>query len=237
VKVVVNVTSDKCYENREWVWGYRENEPLGGYDPYSSSKGSAELITAAYRSSFFSPVDYDRHGVAVASARAGNVIGGGDWAEDRLVPDFMRAVMKGDPIVVRNPGAVRPWQHVLEPLHGYLLLAQRLWDSGPQYSEPWNFGPNDDSAQSVETVVSTLVKLWGGEVSWCTDVSSNHPHEAGYLKLDCSKAKAKLGWHPRWELETALESTAAWYKAYAAHQDMKVFTMKQVREYVQQAHP
>lgn len=234
VKVVVNVTSDKCYENREWVWGYRENESLGGHDPYSSSKGCAELVTAAYRNSFFSPADYQRHGVAVASARAGNVVGGGDWAEDRLVPDFIRAVTRGEPMVVRNPAAVRPWQHVLEPLHGYLLLAQKLWSDGPRYSEAWNFGPDDESAQSVETVVTTLVTQWGGEARWRSDVSGAQPHEANYLKLDCSKAKTKLGWHSRWNLETALKSTAVWYKAHSAKQDMKRFTVEQVRAYARQ---
>lgn len=234
ISVVVNVTSDKCYENREWVWGYRENDPLGGHDPYSSSKGCAELVTAAFRNSFFPPADYDRHGVAIASARAGNVIGGGDWAKDRLIPDFVRSVMQGEPpLVIRNPGAVRPWQHVLDPLSGYLMLAQRLWADGPQYSEAWNFGPDDSSAQSVETVVTTLAELWGDGTRWRADQSSKHPHEAGYLKLDCSKAKEKLGWHPQWGLETALESTAAWYKAHLAKQDMRAFTRQQIFEYVE----
>lgn len=235
VKAVVSVTSDKCYENREWVWGYREMEPMGGYDPYSSSKGCAELVTAAYRNSFFSPADYQRHGVALASARTGNVIGGGDWAEDRLIPDFVRAVTRGEPMPVRNPAAVRPWQHVLEPLHGYLLLAHKLWGDGPRYSEAWNFGPDDENAQSVETVVTKLVKQWGGEARWRADTTSGQPHEAHYLKLDCSKAKTKLGWHPRWNLETALKSTAAWYKACTAGEDMRGFTMEQTREYSRHA--
>jgi CDP-glucose 4,6-dehydratase len=235
VKVVVNVTSDKCYENREWIWGYRENEALGGHDPYSSSKGCAEVVTAAYRSSFFSPKDYLRHGVAVASARAGNVIGGGDWAEDRLVPDFIRAVTRSQPMMVRNPAAVRPWQHVLEPLHGYLLLAERLWSDGPRYGEAWNFGPDDESAKSVEAVVKTLAATWGPEASWRTDASGVRPHEANYLKLDCSKAKAKLGWHPCWDLEMALKATTEWYKAHQAGQDMRRFTLEQVRSYAVQA--
>jgi len=235
VKVVVIVTSDKCYENREWVWGYRENEPMGGYDPYSSSKGCAELVTAAYRNSFFSPSSYDRHGVAVASARAGNVIGGGDWALDRLVPDFVRAACERKSITVRNPAAIRPWQHVLEPVHGYIVLAQRLWHDGPRYSEPWNFGPDDESACTVEKVVTTLVRLWGDAAEWRRDTSSTHPHEAGYLKLDCSKAKAKLGWRPYWNLDTALEATVAWFKAYGESRDMRAFTLEQIRSYVQQA--
>jgi len=233
VKAVVSVTSDKCYENREWVRGYRENEPMGGYDPYSSSKGCAELVTAAYRNSFFPPADYQRHGVAVASARAGNVIGGGDWAQDRLIPDFVRAVTRGEPMPVRNPAAVRPWQHVLEPLHGYLMLAQKLWSDGPRHSEAWNFGPDDESAQSVEAVVTTLSSLWGGEARWRADATGGQPHEAHYLKLDCSKAKTKLGWHPRWNLQTALESTAAWYKARQAKHDMRAFTLEQIGSYAQ----
>lgn len=234
VKVVVNVTSDKCYENREWVWGYRENEALGGHDPYSSSKGCAEFVTAAYRNSFFSPADYQRHGVAVASARAGNVIGGGDWAEDRLVPDFIRAVTRGEPMAVRNPAAVRSWQHVLEPLHGYLMLAQKLWSDGPRYGEAWNFGPDDEGAQSVETVVKTLAAAWDAGARWRADASGGQPHEAHYLKLDCSKAKVQLGWHPRWDLKTALEATAQWYKAHRAGQDMKRFSLEQVRNYILQ---
>jgi CDP-glucose 4,6-dehydratase len=231
VKVVVIVTSDKCYENREWVWGYRENEALGGYDPYSSSKACAELVTAAYRNSFFHPADYARHGVAVASARAGNVIGGGDWAKDRLVPDFVRAAGQGEPLPVRNPSAVRPWQHVLEPVCGYMMLAQKLWSDGPAFSEAWNFGPDDESAQSVETVVKTLSTHWGGEARWRSDPSGSHPHEANYLKLDCSKAKTKLGWYPRWNLQTAIASTAAWYQAHALGRDMRSFTLNQIDNY------
>ena len=233
VKVVVNVTSDKCYDNRERVWGYRENEPLGGYDPYSSSKGCAELVTAAYRNSFFHPAQYARHGVAVASARAGNVIGGGDWAEDRLVPDFVRAVTRGEALTVRNPAAVRPWQHVLEPLRGYLQLAQNLWSDGARYSEAWNFGPEEESAQSVGTVVGALTALWDGKAHWRTDDTAGQPHEANFLKLDCSKARMKLGWQPRWNLQTALESTAAWYKAHQAKHDMRAFTQEQIRRYLQ----
>lgn len=162
VRVVVNVTSDKCYENREWIWGYREHDPMGGYDPYSSSKGCAELVAAAYRNSFFNPEAFGTHGVALASVRAGNVIGGGDWAEDRLIPDFMRAIMAGRAVVIRSPHAIRPWQHVLEPLSGYLLLAQHLWTDGPAFAEGWNFGPVDEDAKPVEWIVEQLTGLWGG---------------------------------------------------------------------------
>ena len=192
-------------------------------------------MTAAYRSSFFSPKDYPRHGVAVASARAGNVIGGGDWAEDRLVPDFIRAVTRGEPMMVRNPAAVRPWQHVLEPLHGYLVLAEKLWSDGPRYGEAWNFGPDDEDTDSVETVVKTLATTWGPEASWRRDASRVQPHEATHLKLDCSKAKAELGWRPRWNLAAALQATVRWYKAHQAGQDMKRFTLEQVSSYLMQA--
>jgi CDP-glucose 4,6-dehydratase len=235
VKAIVSVTSDKCYENREGVRGYREDEPMGGYDPYSSSKGCAELVTAAYRRSFFPPADHARHGVALASARAGNVIGGGDWAQDRLIPDFVRAIGCGESLLVRNPGAVRPWQHVLEPLRGYLMLAQALSSDGPRYGEAWNFGPDDEGAQSVEMVVAALSSLWSGKARWHVDVSAGQLHETRYLKLDCSKANTRLGWRPRWNLENALGSTAAWYKAWDAGADMRGFTLEQIRDYARQA--
>ena len=195
VKAVINVTTDKCYENREWIWGYRENEPLGGYDPYSNSKACSELVTSAYRSSFFNPGDHARHGVSIASARAGNVIGGGDWATDRIVPDCVRALLEGEKVRVRNPHAIRPWQHVLEPLSGYLTLAQKLYDDGPRYSGAWNFGPDDSDAKPVEWLVRQLCSKWGNHASYAID-EGKHPHEAHYLKLDCSKAKTELGWHP-----------------------------------------
>lgn len=230
VKAVVNITSDKCYENREWVWGYRENEPMGGYDPYSNSKGCAELVTSAFRNSFFNPAEFDRHGVAVASVRAGNVIGGGDWAEDRLIPDIIRAFMAQQPAVIRNPHAIRPWQHVLEPLGGYLLLAQKLWEEGPAYAEGWNFGPDDEDAKPVGWIVERLTTKWGDGASWTLD-NGEHPHEAHYLKLDCSKAKARLGWSPRWNLATALEATATWYRAYQARQDMRGLVLEQIQAY------
>lgn len=230
VRVVVCVTSDKCYENREWVWGYRENEPMGGHDPYSSSKGCAELVISAYRRSFFPPEEYARHGVAVASVRAGNVIGGGDWAQDRLIPDIMRAFLEGRPVVIRSPGAIRPWQHVLEPLGGYLLLAERLWERGPEFAEAWNFGPNDDDARPVAWIVEYLATRWGEGARWELD-SGRHPHEAHYLKLDCSKAKNLLGWFPRLNLATALDWVVEWYRGHQRGEDMRRLTESQIARY------
>lgn len=227
VRSAVIVTTDKCYENREWEWGYRENEPMGGYDPYSSSKACAELVTSAYRNSFFNQTRYAEHGVAIASARAGNVIGGGDWAVDRLVPDIVRALGRGEAVKVRSPKAIRPWQHVLEPLAGYLLLAERLYVDGPQFAGAWNFGPFDSDARPVEYIVDQLVRLWGDGASWMLD-SDVHPHEATYLKLDCSKARGRLNWLPRWSLDTALEYIVGWYKAEARGEDMRAFTLNQI---------
>jgi len=230
VKAVVNVTTDKCYENREWAWGYRENEPMGGYDPYSSSKGCAELVTAAYRNSYFHPNKYQEHGVAIASARAGNVIGGGDWAEDRLIPDIMRAISEDRPVNIRNPHAIRPWQHVLEPLSGYLLLAQKLCEESADFAEGWNFGPNDEDAKPVQWIAEKLTHSWGEGASWVLD-GGDHPHEAHYLKLDCSKAKSRLGWHPRWHLDDALEKIVGWQKIYQQGADMKAVTLEQIETY------
>ena len=235
VRAVVNVTSDKCYENREWVWGYRENEAMGGYDPYSSSKGCAELVASAYRNSFFNPQDYAKHGVAVASARAGNVIGGGDWAEDRLIPDIMRAIVQSTPVSIRNPHAIRPWQHVLEPLSGYLVLAQKLYQEGVAYAEGWNFGPNDADAKPVQWIVAQLTQHWGEGASWVLD-DGDHPHEAHYLKLDCSKAKARLDWQPRWSLNEALEKIIAWHKAEVQGEDMNAKTLAQIAEFTSGVH-
>ncbi|MDD5036242.1 MAG: CDP-glucose 4,6-dehydratase [Methylococcaceae bacterium] len=230
IRAVVNVTSDKCYDNREWVWGYRENEPMGGYDPYSNSKGCAELVTAAYCNSFFNPARYDEHGIAVASARAGNVIGGGDWAPDRLIPDIMRAITQGEPVKIRNPRAIRPWQHVLEPLSGYLILAQKLWEDGPAYGEGWNFGPNDEDAKPVQWIVERLTQQWGEGASWTLD-QGEHPHEAHYLKLDCSKAKSRLNWQPRWHLDDTLSAIVDWHLAYQRGVDMRLKTIEQIEAY------
>lgn len=218
VRAFVNITSDKCYENREWAWGYRENEPMGGFDPYSSSKGCAELVTAAYRRSFFKGAASGVKGsrlIGFASARAGNVVGGGDWAEDRLIPDCIRALCKGDSIGIRNPHSIRPWQHVLEPVGGYLLLAEKLWDNPEEFSAGWNFGPETVDAQPVQWLVDRIVKLWGGDASWELLEEAHKPHEAHYLKLDCSLAREKLGWRPRMDLDRTLEWTVKWYRAHA----------------------
>lgn len=231
VRAVVVVTSDKCYENREWAWGYRESEPMGGHDPYSSSKGCAELITAAYRSSFFGP-GAGMHGAAVASARAGNVIGGGDWTPDRLIPDIMRALAEKRPVAIRNPGAVRPWQHVLESLGGYLEIAERLCSDGAAFAEAWNFGPGYRDCRPVGWLVSRIAALWGGDVRWDIDCRAR-PHEANVLKLDSSKAAARLGWQPRWELGRALESIVSWHKAHIAGEDMRAVTIAQIRQFIE----
>ncbi|MDP2142889.1 MAG: CDP-glucose 4,6-dehydratase [Gallionella sp.] len=232
VRAVVNVTSDKCYDNKEWVWGYRENEAMGGFDPYSNSKGCAELVTGAYRNSFFSPAKYAEHRVALASARAGNVIGGGDWAEDRLIPDILRAIAENRPVVIRSPHAIRPWQHVLEPLSGYLSLAQKLYEQGVSHAEGWNFGPNDEDAKPVQWIVERLTQQWGEGASWRLD-EGEHPHEAHYLKLDCSKAKMRLDWQPRWELAHTLEMIVAWQRAWLAKEEMRSLTLKQIEQYAQ----
>lgn len=230
VKAVVVVTSDKCYENNEWVWGYRESDPMGGYDPYSSSKGCAELVTAAYRRSYCSTPRPGQPVMGIASVRAGNVIGGGDWAEDRLVPDSIRAFRADRVLEIRNPHAVRPWQHVLEPLYGYLQLAHRLYTEPQAWGEAWNFGPNDDDAKPVSWLVERIAKQWGAGASWRV-ADGQHPHEAHYLKLDISKAKSRLDWRPRWGLDRALESTVEWYKAHAEDKDMREFSMAQIRSY------
>ncbi|HET7233281.1 MAG TPA: CDP-glucose 4,6-dehydratase [Longimicrobium sp.] len=229
VRAVVVVTSDKCYENREWVWGYRENEAMGGHDPYSSSKGCAELVTAAYRSSFFG-ADI---GTSVGSVRAGNVIGGGDWAPDRLVPDAMRAFGAGEPLVVRNPRSIRPWQHVLEPLAGYLLLGERLC-ADPQAAEGWNFGSEHDDSRPVGWVADRLAGLWGDGARWEQDPGT-HPHEARSLRLDSAKARDRLGWAPRLPIGAALEWTVEWYRAAAGGADARALTEAQIQRYMEAA--
>ncbi len=236
VKAVVNVTTDKCYDNKERLQGYREDEPLGGYDPYSSSKACSEIVTAAYRTSFFNPKIFKQHGMALATARAGNVIGGGDWAADRLVPDCVRAFLNSGKIVVRNPQAVRPWQYVLEPLSGYLLLAQKLVEEGPRFASAWNFGPNDEDARPVQWIVDKLCALWGNKTTYIPDKGApcdrgEHPHEAHYLKLDWSKARTELGWRPRWNLAQALGKTVEWTKAYQAQEDVRAVCLRQIEEY------
>jgi CDP-glucose 4,6-dehydratase len=228
LKAIVSVTTDKCYENNEWEWGYRENEPMGGSDPYSSSKGCAELVTSAYRRSFFSSEDT----ASLASARAGNVIGGGDWAEDRLIPDILRAFEKSEPVVIRNPLSTRPWQHVLEPLSGYLVLAQELFLNGDNFAEGWNFGPKDEDCKPVSWILDKMVTYWGNNASWRLD-KNNNPHEAGFLKLDCSKASNRLKWNPKWNLQLTLKSIVDWHQIYTNGGDLKKQCLKEINTYNQ----
>ena len=230
VKAVVNITTDKCYQNREWVWGYRENEPMGGFDPYSNSKGCAELVSAAYRSSFFNADTYAQHGVATATVRAGNVIGGGDWAQDRLIPDILSAFEQGRKVDIRNPHAIRPWQHVMEPLRGYLTLAEQLFEHGPSFGEGWNFGPNDEDAKPVGWIVVQMAALWGTDAQWQVD-AGEHPHEAHYLKLDISKARSRLDWHPALCLKDALALIIDWSKQHQAGANMRQLTLAQLQAY------
>jgi CDP-glucose 4,6-dehydratase len=228
--IVVNITTDKCYENKEVDRGYRENEPLGGADPYSSSKACSEIATAAYRDSYFQ--SKGRRGVALATCRAGNVIGGGDWAEDRLVPDIVRALMDGREVIIRNPNSIRPWQHVLDPLSGYFTLIEKLFENRSEYAEAWNFGPDEDTAKPVSWIVDQLFTFWGKKSFWKKDRKDN-PHEANLLKLNCSKAKSRLGWKPNLDLEKALQWTAEWFKAYAGGRDMRQFSESQILKFME----
>jgi len=226
----INVTSDKCYENREWVWGYRENDALGGHDPYSNSKACSELVTSAFRDSYFPPEDFGKHGVALATARAGNVIGGGDWTPDQLIPDLIRAFIAGDPCLIRNPSAVRPWQYVLEPLRGYLLLAERLTKDPELFASAWNFGPRETDARPVSWIADKLAESWGGRASWRTD-DRIHPREARHLKLDFSRAAADLGWRPVLPLGSALDWVVEWYRACQAGKGLARLTRGQIEKY------
>lgn len=227
LRAIVNVTTDKCYENQEWEWGYRENEPMGGHDPYSNSKGCVELITSAYRNSFFN----EEASAALSSARAGNVIGGGDWAEDRLIPDILRAFELHKPVVVRNPQATRPWQHVLEPLSGYLILAQELWSGGHRFAEGWNFGPRDADVKPVSWILNRMVELWGDNASWELD-EQPQLHEARYLKLDTSKAAARLQWAPTWGLDVALNKIVKWHRARLRGEDVRKLCLLEIDDYM-----
>jgi len=226
VRAACVVTTDKCYENREWAWGYREDEAMGGYDPYSNSKGCAELVTSAYRRSFFNGDGK----TAIASGRAGNVIGGGDWATDRLIPDILRAVEQGQAVLIRNPLAIRPWQHVLEPLSGYLTLCQALWHDPKAAADAWNFGPRDEDAKPVQWIVERMCESWGDGADWTRD-ESVQPHEAHYLKLDISKARAGLRWSPRWSLGEALESIVAWHRAWRSGADMHDYCQSELERF------
>jgi CDP-glucose 4,6-dehydratase len=230
VRAVVCVTTDKCYENREWIWPYRETDPLGGYDPYSSSKACAEIVSAAYRNSFFPVAKIHEHRVALATARAGNVIGGGDWSEDRLIPDLIRGFIASTPVRIRCPKSVRPWQHVLEPLHGYISLAERLLAPDTRYASAYNFGPTDDDAWTVERIANYLAGLWGKNATWIS-APDGGGHEAGMLRLDSSKARAELHWKPRLSTETSLKWTIEWFQAWSNGADMQKFTLKQIKEY------
>lgn len=230
VKVGVMITTDKCYENKEQIWGYRENEPMGGYDPYSSSKGAAEIAISSWRRSFFNPKDYDKHGKSIASVRAGNVIGGGDWALDRIIPDSIRALEAGEPIAIRNRKAIRPWQHVLEPLSGYMLLAQKMWDEPTKYCEGWNFGPRAESIATVWDVATKLINNYGN--GSLKDVSDpNALHEAKLLMLDISKAKFRLGWEPRMNIDQCMAMVADWYKRYEAD-DVYGLCVEEIEKYL-----
>lgn len=230
VKVIINVTTDKCYENKEWIRGYHENDRLGGYDPYSSSKAGSEIVTSAYRKSFFDPKKISKHGKNLASARAGNVIGGGDWQTDRLIPDCISSLEENNPIVIRNPFAIRPWQQVLEPLHGYLLLAQKMYDSPGKYCEAWNFGPEEESMKPVSEVTDLVIQNWG-QGSWRDQSEKDAPHEASILKLDISKSKTLLQWKPVWTINKAVRETVNWYKSYK-EVDMYAFSEEQIKYYM-----
>jgi CDP-glucose 4,6-dehydratase len=231
IRAAVMITTDKCYENKEWHYGYREIDPMGGYDPYSSSKGCAELVTAAYRNSFFNVSKYSEHKVAIASARAGNVIGGGDWALDRLVPDIINSYAKGQKVLIRNPHAIRPWQHVLEPLSGYLALAEKVFTDGVEFAEAYNFGPSDKDCQPVDVLVKKITQLWSNGAQYEID-KSPQPHEASFLKLDSSKAHAKLGWWPKWNIDQALEETTLWYQTVLADRSLaRDLTLKQINKF------
>jgi CDP-glucose 4,6-dehydratase len=232
VRATLVVTTDKCYENTERLNGYQEHEAMGGFDPYSSSKGCAELVTSAYRQSFFSENKSARNYNAVASARAGNVIGGGDWSNDRLIPDAIRAFESGRPLSIRNPLATRPWQHVLEPLSGYLILAQALYEKGSKFTGGWNFGPRDSDSRSVKEAANLLISEWGAPASWEQDIL-DHPHEAQTLKLDITKAYKELGWAPKWSLETAIKKSIEWQQAYQNQKDMRSFTLTQIKSYTE----
>jgi CDP-glucose 4,6-dehydratase len=230
VRAVVIITTDKCYENREWIWPYRESDVLGGFDPYSSSKACAEIVTASMRKSFFNPELDPENNIWIATARAGNVIGGGDWGADRLIPDFIRAILKNEKIVIRNPTAIRPWQHVFEPLSGYMVLAQKLFSEGAPFAEAWNFGPDPSDAQTVEWIITKLYELWGSEPVYDI-LPQKQLHEAHWLRLDCSKARNALKWQPKWNLEKALKMIVEWVSVYKKQEDVYRLSVNQIEQY------
>lgn len=232
VDAFVCITTDKCYENREWVWAYRETDPMGGHDPYSSSKGCAELAVSSYRRSFFLVDAISQGGMALASVRAGNVIGGGDWALDRLIPDLVRAFERGEAPAIRSPQSVRPWQHVLEALHGYILIAERLVADEPEFADAWNFGPADEDARPVSWIVERMRELWGGDASPPSSWIGSIPHEAGLLKLDTAKARTQLGWHPNLSLNQALEWIVEWHQRHNDGENARSLTLEQIDRYV-----
>jgi CDP-glucose 4,6-dehydratase len=228
IKAIVNITTDKCYENKEWLWGYREDEPMGGFDPYSSSKGCAELVTAAYRRSFFQHI-----GVGLATARAGNAIGGGDWSEYRLIPDILRAFCENKPVIIRNPNSIRPWQHVLEPLSGYLMLAQALYEQPEKYAQAWNFGSIEEDAKPVNWILDQMTNRWQGASWQLHPEAKREPHEANYLKLDSSKALALLGWKSTWRLTQSIEKIVEWHQAWLSKSNMKEICLKEIALYIE----
>ncbi|XPV70027.1 MAG: CDP-glucose 4,6-dehydratase [Halarcobacter sp.] len=234
VKAIVNITSDKAYENKEWIWGYREDDPMGGYDPYSSSKGCADLLASSYRNSYFNLNDYrSKHNTLLATCRAGNVIGGGDWAKDRLITDIMVSVSQNKKVNIRNPKATRPWEHVLEPLSGYLHIGQKLLEEKKEFAEAWNFGPSDEGSITVEEVVQNVKKHWD-KIDYEINRDPNQLHEANLLKLDCSKVHIQLKWKDVWDSDKTFEKTVKWYKTYY-EENKKVLTESDLESYIQDA--
>jgi CDP-glucose 4,6-dehydratase len=229
-RVMINVTSDKCYKNSGTKEKFSESSPMGGYDPYSNSKACSELVTSSYRDSFFNPKEYQKHGMSVATCRAGNVIGGGDWSKDRLIPDIMRGIINNEIIKIRNPNAIRPWQHVLDPLNGYLTLAEKMWSAGNEFSEAWNFGPTEEGEKSVKWITEKLTKQWLNHIKWDIDNDIN-PHEENSLRLNCMKANSRLSWRSKLNLEQGLDWVLEWYKQYKENNDMKKITEQQIEEF------
>ncbi|MCH9634302.1 MAG: CDP-glucose 4,6-dehydratase [Chlamydiae bacterium] len=231
-KVLLNVTTDKCYSNKEWIWGYRESDELGGHDPYSNSKACSELVSSAYRNSFFSMDSFENHGKVLATARAGNILGGGDWSEDRLIPDLIRSFSKKECLNIRNPNATRPWLYVLDAISGYLSLTEKLWETPSLFSGEWNFSPSSEESHSVRAVVEKAMTIWPEEIQWDHEIS-NQVHEANFLKLDSSKARKYLNWSPQKKIDEIMESTLNWYIAYFNHEDLMNYSTQEITKYSQ----